>query len=186
MYVSGAHPTTSRHDSGAQASSSCAVHRAVCSVVYPKPIENCVQCAVVCALRNIHLASVTIRYVFINWVVTLLRPRPSGPNRAELYSSGILRTQTFFLEGVYFMARHDVGAQAYRHQSRTVFQWHSSHIQTVCVGRGPIFSTSFTHPHLKNRTGTWLFIPGGLCTMTCKGMLRIVRFSRSCSGFGKT
>jgi len=158
----------------------CTVQCALCK------IENCVQCAVVCALRNIHLASVTIRYVFINWVVTLLRPRPSGPNRAELYSSGILRTQTFFLEGVYFMARHDVGAQAYRHQSRTVFQWHSSHIQTVCVGRGPIFSTSFTHPHSKNRTGTWLFIPGGLCTMTCKGMLRIARFSRSCSGFGKT
>ena len=96
----------------------CTVQCALCK------IENCVQCAVVCALRNIHLASVKIRYVFINWVVTLLRPRPSGPNRAELYSSGILRTQTFFLEGVYFMvymARHDVGAQAYRHQSRTVF-----------------------------------------------------------------
>ena len=118
----------------------CTVQCALCK------IENCVQCAVVCALRNIHLASVTIRYVFINWVVTLLRPRPSGPNRAELYSSGILRTQTFFLEGVYFMvymARHDVGAQAYRHQSRTVFSSGIVRIFKLFVLEGV---QSFRHP----------------------------------------
>jgi len=154
----------------------------------------CAKFIILCSVQCVHSATSTLQVSqFATYLlIGLLRcyvQRPNGPHRAELYSSDILRTQTFFLEGVYFMvymARHDVGAQAYRHQSRTVFQWHSSHIQTVCVGRGPIFSTSFTHPHSKNRTGTWLFIPGGLCTMTCKGMLRIARFSRSCSGFGKT
>ena len=134
----------------------CTVQCALCK------IEIFFAVAVVCALQNIHLASVTIRYVFINWVVTLfLRPTTEWAHN--------------------------------RHQSRTVFQWLSSHIQTFFVGRGSnpnllskLLEILHTHPHSKNRTGTWLFIPGGLCTMTCKGMLRIARFSRSCSGFGKT
>ena len=112
----------------------------------------CAKFIILCSVQCVHSATSTLQVSqFATYLlIGLLRcyvQRPNGPHRAELYSSDILRTQTFFLEGVYFMvymARHDVGAQAYNlNQSRTVFSSGIVRIFKLFVLEGV---QSFRHP----------------------------------------